>query len=82
MAWSSGSKGGSSKWVHDAFPTLRSFAWQQGYGAFSIGISQIDATIAYIEKQKDHHRKKTFQEEFLEFLKKHAIDYDPRYVWG
>src|SRR5258707_14024714 len=56
-------KGGSSKWVHDTFPDLRDFAWQEGYGAFSIGISQIPRTVAYIQKQADHHRKKTFEDE-------------------
>src|SRR5437763_16676447 len=66
-------KGGSSKWVHDTFPELEHFAWQEGYGAFSIGISQLDVTKAYIGNQKEHHRKKTFQEEFLAFLKKHGL---------
>jgi REP element-mobilizing transposase RayT len=75
-------KGGSSKWVHETFPEHGDFAWQEGYGAFSIGISQIDATVAYIHNQREHHRVKTFEEEFLEFLEKHGIEYDPRYVWG
>jgi len=75
-------KGGSSKLVHDTFPEYHSFAWQEGYGAFSIGISQVDATVAYIQRQKEHHRQRTFQEEYLEFLKKHGIEYDPRFVWG
>jgi REP element-mobilizing transposase RayT len=75
-------KGGSSKWVHDTLPGMRTFAWQEGYGAFSIGISQIDPTTAYIQSQAEHHRRRSFQEEFLEFLKKHGIEYDPRYVWG
>jgi putative transposase len=74
-------KGGSSKWVHEAFPTLRGFSWQEGYGAFSVSVSQVDKTIAYINGQKEHHRKRSFQEEFLEFLKRHSIDYDPRYVF-
>lgn len=74
-------KGGSSKWVHDTFPEHRNFAWQEGYGAFSIGISQIDDTVAYIDRQAEHHRQRTFQEEFLAFLEKHHIDYDPRYLW-
>jgi putative transposase len=74
-------KGGSSKWVHDCFPQLRDFAWQEGYGAFSISVSQIDRTIAYILRQDEHHRRKTFKEEFLAFLKKHRIEYDERYVW-
>jgi putative transposase len=75
-------KGGSSKWVHDEFREYQDFAWQEGYGAFTIGVSQIDRTIQYIDNQKAHHRVTTFQEEFLSFLKKHRIEYDPRYVWG
>jgi putative transposase len=75
-------KGASSKWVHDTFPEHRAFAWQEGYGAFSIGISQVDGTVSYIRSQAEHHRKRTFQEEFLAFLRKHGIEYDERYVWG
>jgi putative transposase len=75
-------KGASSKWVHDTFPEHRSFAWQEGYGAFSIGVSQTDATVTYIRSQPEHHRQTTFQEEFRMFLKKHGIQYDERYVWG
>lgn len=75
-------KGGSSKWIHDTIPAHRAFAWQEGYGAFSIGASQVGVTEAYIRSQPEHHRTKTFEEEFLSFLKKHGIDYDPRYVWG
>lgn len=74
-------QGGSSKWVHDTFPEHREFAWQEGYGAFSIGISQLDDTKRHIASQEEHHRKRTFQEEFTAFLKKHEIDYDPRYIW-
>ena len=75
-------KGGSSKWIHETFPEHRGFGWQEGYGAFSIGISQVDATVAYIRSQPEHHRTKSFQEEFLAFLKKDGIEYDERYVWG
>ena len=75
-------KGGSSKWIHDTFADQRDFAWQEGYGAFSIGISQLDATIAYVNSQPEHHRKKTFEEEFVSILERHGIPYDPRYVWG
>jgi REP element-mobilizing transposase RayT len=74
-------KGGSSKWVHEMFPG-KEFAWQEGYGAFSVGISQVPDTITYIEGQEEHHRRRTFQEEFLAILSKHGIEYDPRYVWG
>jgi putative transposase len=75
-------KGGSSRWVHETFPEHREFGWQEGYGAFSIGISQVDDTIKYIENQAYHHRRRTFQEEFIAFLEKHGIEYDPRYIWG
>jgi REP element-mobilizing transposase RayT len=75
-------KGNSSKWVHETFPQMAHFAWQEGYGAFSIGVSQRDTTVAYIQNQKKHHQRKTFQEEFLSFLKKHGIEYDLRFVWG
>lgn len=75
-------KGGSSKWVHDTFPDRRDFAWQEGYGAFSIGVSQIDDTKRYIENQAEHHHRHTFEEEFIAFLERHGIEYDPRYVWG
>jgi REP element-mobilizing transposase RayT len=74
-------KGGASTWVHETFPQHHGFAWQEGYGAFSIGVSQVDQTIAYIESQAEHHRKRSFQEEFLAFLKKHRIEYDERYIW-
>jgi REP-associated tyrosine transposase len=75
-------KGGSSKRIHDIFPLHREFMWQEGYGAFSIGISQIERTTHYIERQAEHHRTMSFQEEFLELLKRHDVEYDPRYVWG
>jgi putative transposase len=74
--------GGSSKWIHETFPACRDFAWQEGYGAFSVSISQVEATIAYIQNQREHHRKRTFEEEFLTFLKKHGIEYDERRVLG
>jgi len=74
-------KGSSSKWVHDEFRKHQDFAWQEGYGAFSIGMSQTDQTVQYIRTQKEHHQKKTFQEELLAILKKHGIEYDDRYIW-
>jgi len=74
-------KGGSSKWVHDTFPEHRLFAWQEKYGAFSVSESRVDSIIHYIKEQKEHHRKMTFQEEFLTLLKKHRIEYDERYLW-
>ena len=74
-------KTNSSKWIHDTFPKHRSFAWQTGYGAFSIGVSQVDETRAYIENQQEHHRKRSFQEEFVAFLVRHGIEYDEKYLW-
>ena len=74
-------KGGSSKWIHETFPEHRLFAWQEEYGAFSVSVSQLDKTMEYIQGQEAHHRKMTFQEEFLALLKKHRIEYDERYLW-
>ena len=74
-------KGGSSKWVHETFPEHRLFGWQVKYGAFSVSVSQLDKTIQYIKNQAEHHRKMTFQEEFLNLLNKHRIAFDERYLW-
>ena len=61
---------------------LRSpFYWQEGYGAFSYSKSQLPVVINYIERQKEHHRKKTFREEYLEFLEKFEVDYDEKYIF-
>jgi REP element-mobilizing transposase RayT len=74
-------KSGSSRWMHETC-AMPSFEWQQGYGAFSIGHSQIEATVRYIARQEVHHRKRDFQAEFVAILKKHHMEYDLRYVWG
>jgi putative transposase len=66
-------KGNSSKWIRETFPKMRSFAWQEGYGAFSIGVSGMDATIAYIRNQTEHHRTRSFREELVAMLKKHGF---------
>ena len=73
-------KGGSSKWVHETFPMHGEFGWQEGYGTFSIGVSGVTDTIAYINGQEEHRRGKTFEAEFILFLKKHGIEYDERYI--
>jgi len=75
-------KGGSSKWVRGTFRQWRDFNWQEGYGAFSVSRSLLQATMEYIERQGQHHRTKTFEEEFIAILKKHGIQYDGRYVFG
>lgn len=74
-------KGGSSKWIHDTFPKHQTFAWQKGYGAFSIGVNDIERTKNYIHDQSKHHQKRNFKEEFLIFLERNGIDYDKRYVF-
>ncbi|HEY3104085.1 MAG TPA: transposase [Pyrinomonadaceae bacterium] len=74
-------KGGSSKWIHDKFPKYRKFSWQEGYGAFTVGASQLTSVIKYINNQKEHHRKRTFEEEFIEFLDRYGVEYDRRYVF-
>ena len=75
-------KGESSKWLHNEFPRLKQFSWQDGYGAFSVSKSNIPQVVAYIRTQREHHRRKTFQEEYLEFLQANRIEYDERYLWG
>ena len=73
-------KGGSSSWLNQTFPKMRGFSWQEGYGAFSVSISHIADTIAYIENQEEHHRRTTFQEEYVAFLKRHGLDYEEKYL--
>lgn len=74
-------KKSSSKWIKTLDAEYNKFYWQNGYGAFSIGSSGKIATMKYIKNQKEHHRKKTFQEEFRIFLNKYQIKYDERYIW-
>lgn len=71
----------SSSWIKTKGSDFRGFYWQEGYGAFSVGQSQVSDVMKYIAKQKEHHTKKDFKEEFRGFLKKYEIDYDERYVW-
>ena len=75
-------KGDSSKWIHEAFPDLRDFAWQEGYGAFTVSKSNLESVVAYIQNQREHHQHKSFQDEYRDFLQKHGVEYDERYVWG
>ena len=74
-------KGGSSKWIKDTFPKLRGFAWQDGYGAFTVSKSNLPGVLTYIQGQREHHRAKTFPEEFLAFLIRHDVEYDKKYLW-
>ena len=74
-------KGHSSKWIKTKDASLKNFYWQNGYGAFSVNPSEVDVVVGYIANQYEHHKKKTFQEEYLAFLKKYGVVYDERYIW-
>jgi putative transposase len=72
-------KTNSSRWLREKHSA--NFAWQTGYGVFSVSESNSEATIAYIAGQQAHHRKRSFQEEFVAFLQKNRVEYDPRHIW-
>ena len=74
-------KANSSNWIHNSFDRLRGFAWQDGYGAFSVSKSDEARVIRYVDGQERHHQKRTFKQEFLSLLAKNEIDYDLRYIW-
>ena len=74
-------KATSSAWLKDQGPGLHDFYWQAGYGAFSVSRSNVEQVIHYIANQEEHHRKRTFQEEFRLLLERHGIQFDERYVW-
>jgi putative transposase len=71
----------SSKWIKRKGNQFRGFHWQKGYGAFSIGQSQVPTLLQYLARQKEHHRRVTFQDEYRKFLKRYQVPYDERYVW-
>ena len=71
----------SSKWIKTKGRQFRNFHWQSGYGAFSIGQSQVPTLKRYIGRQKQHHRRVTFQDEYRKFLAAYGVEYDERYVW-
>jgi len=74
-------KANSSRWIHETFPTLTAFAWQEGYSVFTVSQSQVERVRHYIQGQEEHHRIKPFREELLEFLRSHEIEFDERYVF-
>ena len=74
-------KTNSSKWIHETFPRLSAFGWQTGYAAFSVSESNVAGVEKYILNQEEHHRTVSFQDEYLLFLQRHGIQFDPRYVW-
>jgi REP-associated tyrosine transposase len=71
----------SSGWVHKTFPEMRGFAWQVGYGAFSVSASNASRVSKYIEEQVEHHKTQPFAEEFVAFLKRHRVPFDPERIW-
>ena len=75
-------KGGSSHGIKDTFPNISGFSWQDGYGAFTVSESQLDTVAEYVRNQAEHHRTKTFAEEYRAFLKRHHVEYDERYWLG
>jgi len=74
-------KAGSSKWIHETKPTLAAFGWQDGYSAFTVSQSNVEAVRQYIRDQKQHHKQLDFKAELVALLDKHQIDYDECYVW-
>ncbi|MGA2984459.1 MAG: IS200/IS605 family transposase [Terriglobia bacterium] len=75
-------KKSSSKWIKTKSSAFRNFGWQDGYGAFTVGESQVEALKVYIARQKERHKKQTFEEEFMLLLKKYHVQYDERYLWS
>jgi putative transposase len=74
-------KTSSSKWIKTKGHQFANFAWQSGYGAFAVSESNIEIVRQYIEKQREHHRHKSFQDEYRQFLERHDIKFDERYMW-
>jgi REP element-mobilizing transposase RayT len=79
--WVRDLKSGSSAWVKERDPSLSRFAWQAGYGAFSVDAAAIEQVRTYIREQQEHHRKWSFQDELRKLLKDHDLDWNEKYVW-
>ena len=73
-------KANSSRWINQSKKPAETFAWQEGYGAFTVSESQANVVREYIRRQEEHHHRQSFQEEFLELLRRHDVDYDPRFL--
>jgi putative transposase len=73
-------KANATGWMHDVFPSLKNFSWQRGYGAFTVSQSNVEAVRQYIARQKEHHRKISFRDEFIQFLQENGIDYNERFI--
>lgn len=74
-------KSNASVWMHEVFPEVKDFSWQNGYGAFTVSASQVTKVKDYISRQAEHHQKRTFKDEFVKLLRANDIDYDERYLW-
>jgi putative transposase len=75
-------KANSSGWMHDVLPNAKDFAWQNGYGAFTVSASQINRVRQYIATQEQHHQKHSFRDEFVGLLRRNQIEFDERYLWS
>ena len=73
-------KANATGWMHDVFPSMKNFSWQRGYGAFTVSQSNVESMRRYIARQKEHHRKFSFRDEFIQFLKENGIEYDERFI--
>ena len=75
-------KANSSGWMHDVFPDAKDFSWQKGYGAFTVSTSLVPAVSAYIANQEQHHKKRSFRDEFIEMLRVNEVEFDERFLWS
>ncbi len=73
-------KANATGWMREVFPTLKNFSWQRGYGAFTVSQSHVEAVRRYIARQKEHHQKISFRDEFIQFLRQNGIEYDERFI--
>ena len=73
-------KANATGWMHDVFPSLKNFSWQRGYGAFTVSQSNVEEVRNYIARQKQHHRKTSFREEFIQFLQANGIDHNDQFI--
>ena len=73
-------KANASGWMHEVFPSLKNFSWQRGYGAFTVSHSNVESVRRYIARQKEHHQKVSFRDEFIQFLKANGVEYDERFI--
>ncbi|NTV82911.1 MAG: IS200/IS605 family transposase [Bacteroidales bacterium] len=73
-------KAGSSKWVHEEFPSMKGFSWQVGYSGFSVSPKRVQSVIDYINNQEEHHKARSFEQEYIAFLKSYGLEFDEKFV--